>query len=261
MKNLKNYRICVLSGRYPASKFESYLNHCVYCDYHQYTYIYCNWPTKTKNKYMNKIEYIKKYYRLFDYIFWIDDDAFFMNIEKSLDEFLPEKDIFLSICSSPDYKKIHTFISSGQFMLKCSERGRKFIDAIQEVDLLKVKKWWDDSLGYFTNGDQDAIVYLLKENSEFKDHFEKFHHKKFNSRAEEILKEGGVSNVFILHFTGTPVRKEEDYLKIQKFLKSSPSLVNASLTQNYNLVKKKSNIYVRLYRYLKNKYLTIRDSP
>ena len=252
MVNSQKKKICVLSGRYPPSVFESHINHAIYCDINNYTYIYCNWPTRAKNRYMNKIEYIKTYYNFFDYIFWIDDDAFFIDMDKKLEEFLPVEKNFLSICRSPDYKKIHTYISSGQFMLKCSEKGRKFIDRVNTVDLLEVKNWWSDSLGYFSNGDQDAMVYLLLEDFNFNDMYKIYHHSKFNSRAEEIFKEGDYRNIFILHFTGTPERKKEDYIKIQKFLDRPPSLVEEATIKKYNLATKKRNLFVKLWCSIKH---------
>ena len=52
------------------------------------------------------------------------------SLETPLEDFLPENHSFLSICSSPDYKSIHTFISSGQFFIRCDEIGIFFIDQI-----------------------------------------------------------------------------------------------------------------------------------
>ena len=252
-------KICVLSGRYPASKFDSYVNHKIYCDIHGYTYINCNWPTKAVNRYMNKVEYIKSYYGLFDYIFWIDDDAFFIDMEKNLDCFLPTGNDFLSICASPSYKKIHTYVSSGQFVLRCSDMGRRFVDAIPCVDLMLVKNWWNASLGYFSNGDQDAMVYLLKENLEFKQHFRRWHYKNFNSRADEIYESGSTEGIFILHFTGTPEKKQEDYANVQKILKRSPSLVAEALECAYSLVVRKENILKRLMNFFLRGILIIKD--
>jgi galactosyl transferase GMA12/MNN10 family len=247
MTEMINSKICVLSGSYPETEFKAYVNHYIYCDIHNYTYIYCNWPTKAYNRYMNKIEYIRHYYDLFDYIFWIDDDAFFIDMDKGLEEFLPRDENFLSICSSPDYKTIHTFISSGQFMLRCCNIGKKFIDEISKVDLAEVKKWWDDSLGYFTNGDQDAMVFLLKTHPEFKDRYNRYHYSKFNNRVEEIFDKGGVENLFIVHITGTPKKKLKDYIKMQKYLNRSPSLVDRSIEGRYNPQKKRKTILDHIF--------------
>src|SRR4051794_22377744 len=171
--------ICVVSGRYPASSFDSYVNHRVYCDRHGYTYVYCNWPTRARNPYFNKLEYLRHYYRHFEFLFWIDDDAFFMDLDKSLEQYLPSSDQFLSICASPDYKKIHTYVSSGQFALRCSDVGRTFLDDVTRVDLDAVKRWWQPELGFFSNGDQDAMVYLLRTKPEYADGYVRHHYKLF----------------------------------------------------------------------------------
>src|SRR5262245_41615734 len=75
-------RIAVVSGHYPASSFEAFVNHRAYCSRHGYTYIFANWPTGERNRYLNKIRYIQAYHSLFDYIFWIDDDAFFLDLDR-----------------------------------------------------------------------------------------------------------------------------------------------------------------------------------
>ncbi len=216
-------KIGVISGRFPTTTFSSQINHKAYCEKHGYTYIHCNWPTGAKNPYMNKTRYIQTYYHLFDYIFWIDDDAFFMDFEKPLTEFLPEANNFFSVCASPDNRKLHTYISSGQFFLTCNELGRAFIDAIELVNLASVKAWWPEELGYFSNGDQDAMVYLLKTNPTFSG-YNLHHFRNFNSRVADYF---AGDNVFILHFTGTPKVKATHYRQVQKASGFGPTLLPA----------------------------------
>ena len=214
-------RICVLSGRYPVSVFESYPNHKAYCDRHGYTYISCSWPTGAINPYINKMRYIQAYYHLFDFIFWIDDDAFFIDQSQPLDRHMPQSQNFLSICSSPDFKEIFTFISSGQFMLRCDKTGREFIDSVENTDLSVVKSWWTEEMGYYSNGDQDAMVYLLHTDNKFEG-YDRHHYKEFNSRVENLLQG---ESVFLLHITGTEQRKWETYLRTQKYLNCGPTLL------------------------------------
>jgi hypothetical protein len=45
-------------------------------------------------------------------------------------------------------------------MLKCSDKGGIFVDKVLNVNIDIVKKWWKHDYGFFTNGDQDAMVYL-----------------------------------------------------------------------------------------------------
>lgn len=225
-------RIGVVSGRYPASRFESHINHRAYCARHGYTYIYCNWPTGASNRYMNKIEYIKAYYDLFDYIFWIDDDAFFIRLEQGLEDFLPKGDSFLSICSSPVVNGIFTYVSSGQFMIQCSPTGRSFIDATQQVDLRQVRAWWSDDLGHFTRGDQDCFVYLMKADDRFAQ-YDRHSYHAFNSRVDDLLVG---KDVFLLHITGTPQVKQKRYQRVQRYLARGPSLLPTEEAARWNLL-------------------------
>lgn len=233
--NLDVPKIGVISGRYPASTFSSNINHKAYCQKHNYTYINCNWPTGAKNPYMNKMRYVQEYYHLFDYLFWIDDDAFFMDFDRPLTDFSPDQTSFLSICSSPDNKKIHTYISSGQFFLRCNDLGRSFIDNIEKTNLNSVKQWWSDELGYFTNGDQDAMVYLMK-TKEIYSNYNRHHFSNFNSRVEDFLKN---EKVFILHFTGTIEIKKSNYKKVQMVTGFGPTLLPKEMKANlaYNDTK------------------------
>lgn len=233
-------QICILSGRYPVSDFESYINHKVYAERHGYTYINCIWPNKVDNPYMNKLLYIKEYYNFFDYIFWIDDDAFFMNFEKGLEDFIPVHEQFLTICSSPDFKELRTYFSSGQFMLKCDKIGRKFIDETLSTDLKLVKNWWSKDLGFFSGGDQDKMIYQCLTNDMFKGNYSVLNYKRFNSRVENYF---GVDThkLFILHFTGLHKIKQQNYLKIQKRLMVGPSLLREDELVGWGIRRKSGN--------------------
>lgn len=232
-----NRRICILSGRYPQTTFSSYANHKAYADRHGYTYISCCWPTGAQNPYFNKLRYIQSYYDLFDYIFWIDDDAFFLDIDKGLDALPVNFDAFLNICKSPDFKKLKTFISSGQFLLKCNKTGRNFIDQLEKIDLKKVSSWWTDDLGYFTNGDQDAMVYLLKTDPSFQQH-NILNYRYFNSRIEDLVNR---KYIFLLHFTGTVERKMADYKRAQNILGYNPELVPREHENRLGIINPKKN--------------------
>lgn len=222
-------RIAVVSGRYPLTKFDSYVNHKAYCDLHGYTYISCSWPTGANNPYMNKIRYIQSYVHAFDYIFWIDDDAFFIDLEQSLEDFLPAETHFLSVCSSPDFKALKTFISSGQFMIRCNAVGKSFLSEVERMDLEAVRDWWKSELGYFSNGDQDAMVFLLKEDEKYKN-YTCYNYKYFNSRIENL---DNSDRVFILHFTGVPERKQESWLRAQSILRCGSALLPDSVVEKY----------------------------
>jgi hypothetical protein len=228
-------RICVLSGRYPASRFESIYNHRAYCNRHGYTYIHCTWPSGQRNPYLNKLAYIREYFDFFDFIFWIDDDAFFLDIEKPLSEFLPAEDHYLSICSSPGFKTLKTFFSSGQFVLRCDALGKDFICSAMDLGEETVKNWWSEEYGFFTGGDQDRMVFLCNTERRFKEGFKLWDYKHFNSRAANIFGEDP-HEVFILHFTGNRRRKSADYAQIQKAMRRGPTLLTKEQEVSLSMV-------------------------
>lgn len=227
-------RICVVSGRYPQSGFESYINHKFYCDHHGYTYIYSPWSGSQKNRYLNKLEYLKFYLPHFDYLFWIDDDAFFINMDQRLEDFLPKSESIVSICKSPDYKSLKTFFSSGQFFIKNSHLSHQLLDRALQIDLSMVKDWWTPQYGYFTGGDQDILVYLSQSDPNYAGKFDLWDYYHFNSRFENLMGVGN-PNIFVLHFTGKPRIKLRNLSKASKLLGRSKYLLLPEQQANLNL--------------------------
>lgn len=227
-------KVCIISGRYPNTIFESVVNHKVYADKWGYSYIHCNWPTIASNLYFNKIYYLLAYIDHFDYLVWIDDDAFFIDFKSDIMEFKPKSDHFISLCSSPTFKKLFTYLSSGQFILKCNATAKQFLKDILNQDLKKIKAVWTEELGYFTNGDQDAMVHLLTEDTSYIGKYNLWDYKKFNSRFEN-LENKDKHHPLILHFTGTVPVKNENYMKAQLLLKRNANLVPVELLVGYGI--------------------------
>jgi hypothetical protein len=216
-------KVCILSGRFTRSEFLHSWNHYAYAKQHGYTYISCDWPTTAQNRYMTKFFYIKHYINLFDYVFWIDDDAFFIDLKQPLDRFIPAPGKLASFCGSPANKKIFTYLSSGQCLMRGGQASETFIDRVIATPLDKVKDWWRDDLGMFTNGDQDAIVYVVHEDPDYRDCIELYDYMDFNSRIGDL--EENPDKVFLLHFTGPRERKIADAAKAAKLLGCGPALL------------------------------------
>jgi hypothetical protein len=195
-------RIGILSGYYPGMRFNSPVNHRLYARQHSYRYIFDSTPRFDKRTYMRKLEAILEYLDLFDWLFWIDDDAYFTNFSVPLERFIdmaPESDFI--VCKSPSTKDIFTRISSGQFLLRNTPTARRFIEDALATDLKQVQKWWKTHLGIFTKGDQDALVYLLESQPSYASPFcSILDHSHFNSRPFEY--ENQLDDHFLVHFTG-----------------------------------------------------------
>lgn len=204
-------KVCIISGRYPETVFNSAINHKIY------------------------------------------DDAFFFDFSKDIMQFAPKGNAFISICKSPSFKKLKTFLSSGQFILKGNTQSKRFLNKILKQEISEVKKWWQEGLGFFTNGDQDIIVYILKTDKEFKGLYTLHDYKQFNSRYENLF--GTDSHQpLILHFTGKPEIKMAHYKNVQKKLNLGLALAPKQLLKLYSLSTKKKKRHSVFKKAVKNIY-------
>lgn len=193
----------IVSGYHPGLRFNSQVNHKAYADFHGYHYVFNGSPERDSRNYFRKIETVIRYLGLFDWLFWIDDDAYFTNFTIPLARFVDEAgECDMLICRSPSTKKLFTKFSSGQFFLRNAPRAHEFLKAVLATDLAAVQAFWRQDLGYYSSGDQDAMVYLSETDPRFSDGFFKLlDHQQFNNRDFEYLADP--VEHFVVHFTGT----------------------------------------------------------
>lgn len=194
--------IGILSGHYPGLRFNSQVNHKLYADRHDYRYVFNGAPERDRRLYFRKLETIARYLDLFDWVFWIDDDAYFTDHEIPLERFTGQSDgADLVICRSPSTKRIFTKFSSGQFLLRNSPRAHALLAAALATDLTTVEAFWREDLGMFTRGDQDVLVYLSEVDRRFNGNFFRLlPHDAFNNRDFEYV--ASPTEHFLVHFTG-----------------------------------------------------------
>lgn len=216
-------KLGVVSGFYPGRRFNSHVNHQAYCHTHGYYYIDASAPGVDRRRFFRKIEVVQQYLDLFDWLFWIDDDAYFTDFSKPLHSFLDlVNNEHMLICKSPSTKKIFTKFTSCAFFLKNSPEAHAFLKLSMQVDLHYLKtQFWTEQLGYFSNGDQDAFVYLTEVHPLFKDGFVKIvDHNQFNNRDFEFEKR--LDEHFLVHFTsGTKIQAKHNFvarLGINKYI-------------------------------------------
>ena len=203
------------------------INHQFYADLHNYTYIYDIAPTKN-GVFKNKVEKILKFLDLFDWVFWIDDDAFFTQYKTPLETFLEEVSDTgheLIFCNSPvNPSGGWTHISSGNFFIKNTSKNKEWLRQVLKGDLRKIEKHWDEERnGLFTNGDQDIMVDLLQNNKLFNrsGYCKIVDYTKFNTRPYHVKKKP--SEHFLVHFTGN--EKFQQSLDFAKSFGLSPALI------------------------------------
>ncbi|MDR3414426.1 MAG: hypothetical protein P4L87_26270 [Formivibrio sp.] len=185
---------------------KSQTNHQFYARLHGYAYEFDTsryWWLQTPH--FRKLRTVQKALSEHDWTFWIDDDAFFTQMELPLERLLQDvpDDVFLIICSSPvspDGK--HTFVSSGQFLIKNCPTSAEFIRRVLATSVRSARKWWDPAIyGSFTNGDQDAIVYRLVTDGLLA-RVKIYPYQAFNCRTYHYDK--SLNEHFLVHFAGVP---------------------------------------------------------
>jgi hypothetical protein len=163
-------QICIVSGT-TNRRFRSDINHRIYADLHGYDYVFDTGPVSTlQNAYFLKIQAMQRVLHQYDWVFWIDDDAFFTNFDRRLESFVEgiQRESFLLICQGLvlNRRGQFAFLNSGVFLLKNCGESTRFLELVNRVPLTAVKAWWNArKFGVFTSGDQDAITYVLHEHS------------------------------------------------------------------------------------------------
>ena len=160
------------------------LNHRVYADRHGVDYLFDTTPGPLATALDQKLAAVRRGLPLYDWVFWIDDDAFFTNLGVDIRSFADD-DADLVLCASPvNPEGGWTFVSFGQFLIRRTPAMLDLLETVAATDLDAVKSWWDpERYGIFTNTDQDALVYnLAREDAPWAGRWRHLEWQAFNSR-------------------------------------------------------------------------------
>lgn len=193
--------LLVLSGS-NTIRYPSIINHKVYCDRHNYTYRFDVVPEPDLEVvYFHKLAAIRRNLPECDWLFWLDDDAFFQQIEAPLeavcDGAMDRSDLIF--CKSPINNGLWTHLSSGNFFIRNCPETLDFLDKSLRTPIDVVRSWWDsEKFGHFTGGDQDVLVYLIETDEALKSRCSILPYVNFNCRPFHFSRKG---EHFLVHFT------------------------------------------------------------
>jgi len=212
-------------------RFDSQINHRQYCDRWRYEYAWDEKPRELKSPYDHKL------YSLLDlpidnkWWFWVDDDAFFTQIDTPLDSFVKKfgcRTQFVFAKSPINPKGRWTYLSSGNFFFKSTKKVHQFLRTGLASDLVEIKEWWDaDQFGMFTKGDQDKIVYQLQMQPKMNKRTKILPYDTFNFRPYHFEK--SPDEHFLAHFAVPGVAKVDS---IEEF-RARFNFPDSSLTMPY----------------------------
>ena len=220
------------------------VNHRVYADRHGLPYVFDLSPSTARPIFFHKLDVLRRHLPRAEWLFWIDDDAFFTDLTVDIRSFVPVDGADLAFCASPvNPKGGWTWMSSGQLLIRRTPAMSALLDAVLSTDLGVVREWWRPAeLGLFTRGDQDAFVYqLLGPDARWRDRFERLPWEAFNARPYHY--ESRLDEHFVCHFAvpgGRP--KAEVVAEFADRLGTTPALCDATLLEPYREYLERSDI-------------------
>jgi hypothetical protein len=221
------------------------INHRIYADRIGVPYVCDIAPSSVRRVFLHKIDLLRRLLPCAEWVFWIDDDAFFTDHSIDLRTFLEGTEgRDLVFCRSPvNPRGGWTWMSGGQFFIRRSQLMMELLDAVLATDLEAVRAWWRaDEYGIFTNGDQDAIVYhLMGPDQRWRDRFLRLPSEVFNSRPYHYDRR--LDEHFICHFAvpgGRP--KAELIAEFVERMGTTPALCHADLFEPYRVFLERSQI-------------------
>ena len=232
-----------------ATRTAAVANHRIYADLHGLRYVADATPSAVDPIYLHKVEVVRRWLPTAEWLFWIDDDAFFTDLAWDVRSLIREADTRdLVFCASPvNPQGGWTWMSSGQFLMRRSDSMLALLDAVLATDLAAVKATWDaETFGMFTRGDQDAFVHhLTRPGSPWAESFVRLPWEAFNSRPYHYASR--LDEHRICHFAvpgGLP--KSRLVLDFAERLGTTAALVDADRLEPFRTFLERSD----MWRYL-----------
>jgi hypothetical protein len=221
------------------------INHSIYAHRIGVPYVYDSAPSAVRGLSLHKVDVLRRMLPRAEWVFWIDDDAFFTDLSIDLRTFLDGAEgRDLVFCRSPiNPRGGWTWMSAGQLFIRRSTAMTELLNAVMTTDLDVVRAWWRaDEYGLFTNGDQEAFVYqLMGPDDRWRDRFLRLPAEAFNSRPYHYDRR--LDEHFICHFAVAGGRSKADLVAdFARRIGTTPALCDAALLEPYKAFLERSEI-------------------
>jgi len=200
-------RLGIVSGGNPA-RYRSHINHSVYAgryglSYRRNTIAYPDLQTP----HFHKLHAIAEALPEFDWVLWLDDDAFFTDFDKDMRDFLVglSSEVLLVVCRSPiNLEGNWTFLNTGVFFIRNDPEAIRLLWKVDAAPKPLVEKWWDPKkVGILTPGEQLHLIYVLHRD-QLLPRIKLFDYTAFNARYYHYKTRPDEHR--IVHFAGVPER-------------------------------------------------------
>jgi len=195
-------RIFIVSGT-SAPRLDSAANHRAYAARHGYKYRFDVGPAVGPRVHYFKLGAVARALPDCEWLFWIDDDAFFTDLDRRLEPFIESLDPRVSVvfCAGPvnPYGQT-TYLNAGVFFIRNCPEAFAFLDELKQRPIDPVGEWWDArTLGMYTASDQDVITYMAH-TSEWRDRILVVPYDAFNNRPYHY--HHSATEHLVVHFPG-----------------------------------------------------------
>lgn len=149
----------IISGSNKLRYSDTINNHSYYSSYHNYTYEFYHLPEHT-NPYFIKIEKLIENLKIYKHVMWLDDDAFFCDLDWSAKNIYNLYNFDFVVAKSPPGRNVPLF-NSGVIFCKQSDELINFLTETLDIERDYVRKYYNTSKwGKLVDGDQDILIYL-----------------------------------------------------------------------------------------------------
>ena len=193
--------VCVVSGG-ERVRFASHINHAIYARENGYDYrLQIGLTERAQNGYFLKLAVLERLLPFYDWILWIDDDAFFTDFDgeaiRRLITAAEAEGQFLVMSRQIDATPFNT----GVMLLQSVPAVQCLLRQALESDPLEVEIWWDPKAdGVFLSSDQEALWWAISK-SGLRSQVRIVEPRELNALPDCFL--GEVSDLPVVHFYGS----------------------------------------------------------
>lgn len=187
-------------------RFRSYVNHLIYAREHGLDYrLEIGLDEGIDNPFLYSTAIIRRLLEHYDWLVWIDDDAYFTDFDsdgiRRLAQDAEQDGKFLVIAEGPEEPNgFWSRINTGVFLLRRGDDANRLLRLMEDAELDAVREWWDPQRdGLFTGGDQDQMWWALF-TTDLLERTQIVGHRALNSRGDYY--EDSLSDALVMHFCG-----------------------------------------------------------
>jgi hypothetical protein len=201
---------------YEYSKLTEIINRA-YCKKHEYDFEIFNVMPKDRAAQWCKVEVVQRLLDLdkYDYVFWIDADAFFSQQDIRLETRIKDYTKDVIICSDDSNSGRTGSINTGTFFIKNTEWSREFC-----------KEWYNYTGEYLEKHfhEQSVLENRINSDKEFVRHVEIHPERHFNASITDFYN-GTMSSHFVTHLMALDTKTRVEY--ITKWMKENKFLLDS----------------------------------